>query len=79
MGRRAGRLPAVWCRKAGIAFEEQSRTAKRFDSNGSKLKRIGWWKPADGVKGEAGHRRDAARHALKWGVDHGLIDPKGLL
>lgn len=68
-----------WCRKAGVAFEEQSRTAKRFDSDGAKLKAIGWWKPADGVKGEAGHRRDACRHALKWGVDHGLIDPKGLL
>jgi hypothetical protein len=65
----------LWCRWAGIAFEVQSRTAKNYDKAGDKLKRLGWWVPAEGVHGEAGHRRDAGRHAIKWGVDHRLIDP----
>lgn len=69
----------LWCRWARIPFEIQSRTAKSFDKDGSKLKKLGWWAPADGVHGEAGHRRDAARHALKWGVDHRLIKPEVLL
>ena len=68
-----------WCGRMGIPFEIQSRTAKAFDKDGSKLKKLGWWDPADGVKGEAGHRRDAARHAVKWCVDHGLIDGSALL
>lgn len=69
----------LWCRWVSIPFEIQSRTAKNFDKDGSKLKKLGWWAPADGVHGEAGHRRDAARHALKWGVDHRLIKPEVLL
>jgi hypothetical protein len=67
-----------WCRVRKIPFELQSRTAKKWADN-DKLRKIGWYAPAAGVKGEAGHRRDAARHALKWCVDHQLIDPGVLL
>lgn len=67
-----------WCTTLKIPFELQSRTAKKWADN-DKLKKIGWYAPALGVKGEAGHRRDAARHALKWGTDHKVIDLETLL
>lgn len=61
------------CRWGNITYERQSRTALAYDKDGSKLKKLGWWAAA--VKGEKGHRRDAARHAVKWAVDHRIIDP----
>lgn len=67
-----------WCSVLKVPFELQSRTAKKWADN-DKLKKIGWYPPAAGVKGEAGHRRDAARHALKWGVDKGVLDGSRLL
>lgn len=68
-----------WCHRQRIAFEIQSRTAKSFDKKGDKLKRLGWYKPMPGVTGEEGHRRDAARHAVKWCADHHVIDGKVFL
>lgn len=69
----------MWCRRRNLPYERQMPSAKNFDKDGSKLKKLGWWPAAPGIKGEAGHRRDAARHALKWGVDHRLIDLESLL
>lgn len=68
-----------WCERQGIPFETPSPSAKYFDRDGSKIKRLGWWTAAPGVKGEAGHRRDAARHAVKWLTDHHIIDLEKLL
>jgi hypothetical protein len=69
----------MWCRRLSIPFQTQMPLVKDFDSNGAMLKRLGWYKPIDGVKGEAGHRRAAAKHALKFGIDHNLIDREKLL
>lgn len=65
-----------WCRRFGIPFETPSPSAKNFDRKGDKLRRLGWW---PGNPGEAGHRRDAAKHAVKWCVDHHVIDGKVFL
>lgn len=67
------------CHFQGIPFETPSPSAKYFDRDGSKIKRLDWWRPRLGVKGEAGHRRDAARHMVKWCVDHHVIDLEKLL
>lgn len=67
----------VLCRWSAIPFERQSRTALHFDKSGDKLKKLGWWQAT--APGEKGHRRDAGRHALKWAVDHRVLDPKVLL
>lgn len=69
----------MWCRRLAISYERQMPSAKSFDKNGDKLKKLGWYAPSPGAKGEAGHRRDAARHALKWGVDHRVIPLESLL
>lgn len=69
----------LWCRWGNIPFFDPFPSAKNFDKDGTKLRKLGWWDPAPGVKGEAGHRRDAARHALKWGVDHRIIPLEALL
>lgn len=69
----------LWSRWANIPFEIQSRSAKNFDKDGSKLKKLGWWAPSAGVHGEKGHRRDAGRHAIKWAVQHGVINPEVFL
>lgn len=68
----------MWCRRLGIPFETQFSTAMKFDASGAKIKKLGWYKPMDGVTGEAGHRRAAAKHTVKWGVDHNVI-PRELL
>jgi hypothetical protein len=68
-----------WCWRAGVPFEQQMPSAKSFDASGDKLRRVGWWAPGPGRVGERGHRRDAARHALKWAVDHRVVDPGVLL
>lgn len=65
----------TWCRRLNLPMDRQMSTAMKYDEDGSKIKKLGWWKAMDGVKGEAGHRRAAAKHALKWAVDHRLIDP----
>lgn len=67
------------CRWQERPFTRQMPAAKTFDKDGAKIKRLGWWAPSPGVKGEAGHRRDAARHAVKWGVDHRIIPLEALL
>lgn len=67
------------CHFQGIPFETPMPSAKYFDRDGSKIKRLDWWRPKPGVKGEAGHRRDAARHMVKWCVDHHVIDAERLL
>lgn len=69
----------TWCRWANIPFITQMPSAMKFDESGSKLKKLGWWAPAPGVKGEAGHRRAAGKHAVKYAVDHRIIDPRILL
>lgn len=70
----------TFCRwYGGVPFIRQMPADKNFDKNGDKLKRLGWWAASPGVTGEAGHRRDAARHALKYAVDHNLIDLRRLL
>lgn len=69
----------MWCRRLGIAFETQMPLAKKFVENHAKLKKIGWYNPMPGVTGEEGHRRMAANHALKWGLDHGLLEGGELL
>jgi hypothetical protein len=69
----------MWCRRLQIPFETQFSSAMDFDADGTKLKAMGWYKPMVGVKGEEGHRRAAAKHALKWGVDHHLIKTETLL
>jgi hypothetical protein len=69
----------MWCRRLEIPFERSMPAAMNFDKSGSKLKAIGWWPAKEGVHGEAGHRRAAAKHALKWGVDHSLIPLEQLL
>lgn len=65
-----------WCSRFDTAFETPSPSAKNFDRNGDKLRRLGWW---PGNRGEAGHRRDAGRHAVKWLTDHHVIDLEKLL
>lgn len=62
----------MWCRRLGLPFDRQMPSAMELDADGSKLRAVGWWKAMDGVKGEAGHRRAAAKHALKWATDHGI-------
>lgn len=65
----------MWCRRLGLPLDRQPSAAMKYDEKGDKLRKLGWWKAMPGVKGEAGHRRAAAKHVLKWGVDHRLIDP----
>jgi hypothetical protein len=69
----------MWCRRLGIPFQTQMPSAMKFDESGAKLKKLGWYRAMDGVTGEAGHRRAAAKHALKWGVDHHILDLETLL
>lgn len=69
----------MWCRRLGIEFQTQGSAAMKFDESGDKLKALGWYKAAPGVTGEAGHRRAAAKHTLKWGVDHNVIPREALL
>ena len=69
----------MYARWAGIPFFDPFPAAKNYDKDGTKIKKLGWWDPSPGVKGEAGHRRDAARHAVKWGVDHRIIPLEALL
>lgn len=69
----------MWCRRLELPFEKQMPSALKFDEDGSKLKKLGWWPAMPGVKGEKGHRRAAAKHALKWGVTHHVIDAGSLL
>lgn len=69
----------MYARWAGIPFFDPFPAAKDYDKDGSKIKKLGWWKAAPGVKGEKGHRQDAARHAVKWGVDHRIIPLEALL
>lgn len=69
----------TWCRWFGVPFELQSRSAKSFDADGTKLKKLNWWAPEVGVTGEEGHRRDAARHAVSWLINHGVMNPEVLL
>jgi hypothetical protein len=69
----------MYCRWASVPFTTQMPSAMKFDEYGAKLKKIGWWDSAPGVQGEAGHRRAAAKHALKFLVDHRLIDLRTLL
>lgn len=64
------------CSQYSTPFETPSPSAKNFDRKGDKLRRLGWWQ---GNPGEAGHRRDAARHAVKWCTDHNVIDLEKLL
>lgn len=68
----------MFCRWWPTPLLRQMPSDKAFGTD-DMLKRVGWWKPEPGVKGEAGHRRDAARHALKYAVDHQLIDLRSLL
>lgn len=65
----------LWCHQLAKPFVQQMPSDKSFATT-EKLKAIGWWV---GAKGEKGHRRDAARHAVKYGVDHRIIDPRRLL
>lgn len=64
----------MWCRRLGLPMDRQLPAAMKYDESGDKIRRMGWWSAMPGVKGEKGHRRAAAKHALKWGVDHRLID-----
>lgn len=66
----------LWCHQAGVRFVQQMPGDKAFADN-DKLKAIGWWQATE--KGEKGHRRDAARHAVTWGVRNNVIDPRRLL
>lgn len=67
-----------WCALRGIPFETPPSASKTFGTD-DRLRRLGWYKPMPGVKGEEGHRRDAARHAAKWCTDHHVIDLEKLL
>jgi hypothetical protein len=67
-----------WCERNGIPFETPPSAWKEFGTD-DRLKRLDWYKPMLGVKGEEGHRRDAARHAAKWCTDHNVIDLEKLL
>lgn len=66
----------TFCRWYHTPFARQLPSDKSFAEGSRKLKAVGWW---DGAKGEAGHRRDAARHALVYAVRQNLIDPRSLL
>lgn len=68
----------TFARWAQLPTIRQMPADKSFGTD-DKLKALGWYAPAPGLKGEAGHRRDAARHALKYAVDHQLIDLRSLL
>jgi hypothetical protein len=70
-------LLETWCRWGGKLFQRCMPGDKSFDKDGAKLRRLGWWEPA--ARGERGHRRDAGRHAVKWAVDHNIIDRRALL
>lgn len=67
------------CRWYGLPFVRQMPSDKSFDDKGHKLRKLGWWDPAPGVTGEVGHRRDAGRHAVKYAVDHHLINLRRLI
>lgn len=76
-----------FCGTMGTPYVEQTPSeAKSFATN-AKLRKLdeitdptdtpfGWYA---GNKGEAGHRRDAARHALVYGIRNHLIDARSLL
>lgn len=69
----------MWCRRLNLPFQTQMPLAKQFVGKHEKLKKMGWYAPMAGVTGEEGHRRMAANHALKWGLDHGVIEGAELL
>jgi hypothetical protein len=65
------------CRTANISYVEQTPSDAKSFADDAKLKKMGWFK-AQAV-GEAGHRRDSARHALLFGIRNNIIDPRELL
>lgn len=66
----------TFCRWHRVPLVRQMPSDKSFAEGSRKLKAVGWW---DGAKGERGHRRDAARHALVYATRQNLIDPRILL
>ena len=66
----------LWCHQAQCRFVQQMPSDKKFGTD-EKLRAAGWYKGQ--AVGEKGHRRDAARHALKFAVDHGVFDLRRLL
>lgn len=66
----------TFCRWYHTPFSRQMPSDKSFAAGSAKLKALGWW---DGAKGEAGHRRDAARHAVVYATKNNIIDPRRLL
>lgn len=69
-----------YCRHAGIPLIVQSPSEmKPFDDGKAKTKTkaLGWWQ--DRNPGERGHRRDAASHALLYGVRNRIINPRRFL
>jgi hypothetical protein len=68
----------TFCRWWPTELRRQMPSDKAFGTD-AMLKRVGWWDPMPGAKGERGHRRDAARHALKYVVDKQIIDLRRLL
>lgn len=69
-----------YCRHAMVPFVTQSPSEmKPFDDGKAKTKtkKLGWWQ--DRNPGERGHRRDAASHALLYGVRNRIINPRRFL
>ena len=69
-------IAETFCRWYHVEFLRQMPSDKAFAAGADKLKKMGWW---DGARGEAGHRRDAARHALLYCTRNQLIDLRRLL
>lgn len=68
-----------WCGTLGMPYVQQTPSdMKSFDQKKAKTKILGWWAEPRG-SGFAGHRRDAASHALLYAVRNQLIDPRRLL
>ena len=64
------------CRTSGLSYVEQTPSDAKSFATDDKLRRVGWYK---GGKGEKGHHRDAARHAMLFAVRNALLNPALLL
>jgi hypothetical protein len=62
------------CKQLNKPYVSQTPGEAKGFATDAKLQALGWFKATS--PGEKGHRRDAARHALLFGVNSRRIDPK---
>lgn len=61
------------CHQRMIPFELQTPAQAKTFSTDSKLRKLGWYRPAKG------HANDAARHLCLYLIRHNRLDPGSLL